>query len=357
MAENKTTILVEMLHGIGDTVCALPSLDLLREKFQNARIDVMVKFDTCKDIVETSHIYVDNIIVINIYDRIIDDIRLIKKLRENEYDYLIVNCATSVNKARLFAKIIRPKKWLGIQKNGYFLDNNPADKHFVELNLEAIKQICDIPHKYIYPKLYFESDKYNKILSLCENNERYKKNRITIGICIGNADPSYRYRFFHLGRVYTRGWGIDNMINLLNKLSKEDLNIILIGGVQEKELLEVIRQKKCNVGIDFVGKTTIKESIALLAHCDLVIGVDTGMQHVAAAVGSSTLSIFGPTNPKSHGALSEKSYFIQSTQPCQYCYGTEKYINCDDRKCLKSITVDMVINMVHLILQNRKGRL
>lgn len=355
MKKGEISILVEMLHGIGDTVCALPALSLLRQNYPDARIDVLVKFSTCRDIVESSHIYVNEIIVLNVYDSFSRDVRVIKQLRKAHYDYMVLNCATPVRKARLFVKLIHPKKWFGIQQKGYFLDNSTEEKHFVNLNLEAIDSLCNVSGVNIYPKLYCENSDYNKVSSICLSSGQYHKARKTIGICIGNADPSYRYRFLRVGRVYTRGWGIDNIMKLLLKLSAFDLNILLIGGKQEKPLLEYIRKNtKEHLGIDFVGKTSIKESIALVSSCDLVIGVDTGMQHVAAAVGTKTLSIFGPTNPETHGPLSRQSYFIQSGTPCQNCYGTSKYVTCKDRTCLNAITTDMVINKACDILKIKK---
>lgn len=354
MKKSGLSILVEMLHGIGDTVCALPALALLRRNYPKARIDVMVKFSSCRDIVKSSHIDINEIIVLDVYKSLSHDIHVLKRLRNVHYDYMVINCATPVKKAKLFTRLIKPREWFGIQKKGYFLDTVKEDKHFVDLNIEAISLICSSLGSDIYPHLYREVEDYNRILSVCLKNNQYHKNKKTVGICIGNADPSYRYRFFRIGRVYTRGWGIDNITKLLAQLDTLGINILLIGGKQEEPLLAYIRQNLGrHIGVNFVGKTSIKESIAVASVCDLVIGVDTGMQHVAAAVGTKTLSIFGPTDPKTHGPLSRQSYFIQSNTACRNCYGTSKYVSCKDRKCLNTITVNMVIDKVRDILEIR----
>ena len=95
-----------------------------------------------------------------------------------------------------------------------------------------------------------------------------------------------------------------------------------------------------------MGDTSINESIAAASLCKLLVGVDTGMQHIAAAVGTKTISIFGPTNPKMSGAYADNAEFIEADVDCKYCYGTKRYVNCDDRKCLKNITVNFVLNKI-----------
>jgi ADP-heptose:LPS heptosyltransferase len=109
--------------------------------------------------------------------------------------------------------------------------------------------------------------------------------------------------------------------------------------------------------VDFVGKTTIKESIALASLCDCVFGVDTGMQHIAAAVGARTVSVFGPTNFRTHGAYSDGAKFLVNNNCCptQYCYGTSHYVNCpENRKCLTSISPEQAFVAVKDMLFDKQ---
>lgn len=131
------------------------------------------------------------------------------------------------------------------------------------------------------------------------------------------------------------------------------MQVALFGGKDEEKDLEIIKDvlhdsKVCN----YVNKTTITESAFLAKQCDLVIGIDTGMQHIADAVGTRTISIFGPTNPKTHGAYSEKAEFVEVACNCKYCYGTDKYLSCDDRKCLSNIDCNQLISRVKIYEKN-----
>ena len=320
------------MHGIGDTVCAIPMLKVLRDNYPEAEIVVLTKSNAGKDIIESSYINIDKVHVFDIYKNLRHSIGFLLKMRKYRFDYAISSCITPIKKAKIFMKFIKPKKWIGLQKKGLFFDLLDDKYHFVEANLLSIEEICTIPSEKIYPTIFAQDDVKNKIQKMiwvCLANE-YKSKKI-IGICIGNGDYSLKNRYLRTGKVYTRGWGIEKITKLIKCLKSKDIVVCLIGGKAEEPLLRNIQTEvtiKSNI-INFVGKTTMKESIALVSLCNCVIGVDTGMQHVAAAVGTPTISILGPTNSQTHGAYAKNAQFVECNCNCKYCYGTEKYIvNC-----------------------------
>ena len=79
-------ILVELLHGIGDIVCAVPMLRALRKKFPLARIDVVVKFQTCADVLQCADVKLDNYYVLNVYSGVGSVYKFVKKCRKTGYD-------------------------------------------------------------------------------------------------------------------------------------------------------------------------------------------------------------------------------------------------------------------------------
>lgn len=341
MSENKRLkILVELMHGMGDTVCAIPMLAVLRRHFPQAELTVLTKFPLENDILEASRVPIDVIRSFNIYQSLTGSIVYLKALRDYRFDYGISSCITPVRKANLFMKIVRPQHVIGLQNKGVFFDSLDDKYHFVEANLHSITDICNIPAQPIQPRIYSDerclTDIRNRIGS--ENLKRK-----IVGICIGNADYSLKNRFLRTGKVYTRAWGIENMTKLIEALLQEDVTIALIGGKGELPLLDYVKEHvPANERmVDFVGKTSIKESIALASLCDCVFGVDTGMQHIADAVGAKTVSVFGPTNPHTHGAYSKRAVFLmhQGECPHQFCYGTPYYTNCPQKRaCLSAIS-------------------
>lgn len=347
-------ILIEALHGLGDTVCMLPMISLVRKTYPAAYIVVLLKFSAAGDIIKSSDIKVNQILYLDIYKDIGYSLSLLRRLHLMHFDYGITSAVTPLKKARIFMGLIHPRKHIGLQTMGKFFDTLGDTYHFVEANLLAVKEICPLPNDKQYPVMYPD----RRIVSALRDKIGLPVSTLkVVGVCIGDADPSLKNRYFRSGKVYTRSWGIENMSRLISKLQRENIAIILIGGIREIQLLDYLRNhvKMDYHIINMVGKTSLNESIALVSLCNVVVGVDTGMQHIAAAVGTKTVSVFGPTNPATHGAYSKKAHFCLNRNVCplQFCYGTKYYVNCPyGRVCMSSVSVDEVYNQIMKNLNN-----
>ncbi len=93
-------------------------------------------------------------------------------------------------------------------------------------------------------------------------------------------------------------WPVERFAALADCLMAElNAQIILIGAASERANAEsVIQQMNQRGAVNLAGETTMAELIGLLARCNLLVTNDTGPAHVAAALGTPTLTIFGPTN-------------------------------------------------------------
>lgn len=348
-SSNQLHILVEVMHGLGDTVCSLALLKGVRYLFPNAKLTVLCKMNAGRDIIESSHILVDEIIVIDIYKSIINTLKTIDYLRKQKFDLGISAAITPVKKSQLFMKLCGVKQHIGFQASG--TNKFDYDIHFVEANVRTLGlEVSDE----LRPQLYVDTDSDK---SICHYFDGLDQSRPIIGLCIGNADPSLTNRWLRTGRVFPRAWGITRMHNLLELLVKDGNQIVLIGGPQEIPLLEELTEfLKLPQVINLVGKCSIKQSIAAIKRCTCSIGIDTGMQHIAGALFVPTISIFGPTNPKNHGAFSTCSYFVEHDVDCKYCYGTENYIHCKHRRCLTEITPQQVMDTVYQVLDYENNK-
>ena len=348
-SSNQLHILVEVMHGLGDTVCSLALLKGVRYLFPNAKLTVLCKMNAGRDIIESSHILVDEIIVIDIYKSIINTLKTIDYLRKQKFDLGISAAITPVKKSQLFMKLCGVKQHIGFQASG--TNKFDYDIHFVEANVRTLGlKVSDE----LRPQLYVDTDSDKSIDHYFDGLDQ---SRPIIGLCIGNADPSLTNRWLRTGRVFPRAWGITRMHNLLELLVKDGNQIVLIGGPQEIPLLEELTEfLKLPQVINLVGKCSIKQSIAAIKRCTCSIGIDTGMQHIAGALSVPTISIFGPTNPENHGAFSTCSYFVEHDVDCKYCYGTDNYIHCKHRRCLTEITPQQVMDTVYQVLDYENNK-
>jgi len=110
-------------------------------------------------------------------------------------------------------------------------------------------------------------------------------------------------------------------------------------------------------GLDYVlaRELGIRQLAALLAACDVYLGNDSGVTHLAAAVDTPTVAVFGPTDPSVWAPLGHHVHIAVSDVECAPCDRTTRN-SCTVRSCLASISVDRIIDEVRdLIEKNRVG--
>ena len=181
-SSNQLHILVEVMHGLGDSVCSLALLKGVRYLFPNAKLTVLCKMNAGRDIIESSHILVDEIIVIDIYKSIINTLKTIDYLRKNKFDLGISAAITPVKKSQLFMKLCGIKEHMGFQASG--TNKFDYDMHFVEANVKTLGLEFNDE---LRPQLYVDTDSDK---SICHYFDGLDQSRPIIGLCIGNADPS-----------------------------------------------------------------------------------------------------------------------------------------------------------------------
>ncbi len=102
-----------------------------------------------------------------------------------------------------------------------------------------------------------------------------------------------------------------------------------------------------NIDIELVNQTTIRQAMTILKYCKMLITVDSGLSHCAAAVSTPCICLFGPVDPEIR-AHADLTYPVKS-KACQHCLPTYKGIKSCPLKhhnCMKSISVNDVMNEV-----------
>lgn len=346
--ERKMKVLIEMKHGLGDCVCMIPAIRWLRHCYPQADISLLVNGSANQAIFEHGKLGINNFYYLSLKGRTwTDTLQTILHLRKERFDIGILATMTPSRKGKILFKILGIGQCLGEQYKGiHFLDLDNKI-HFVDRNIEVFDPLytCKMPQDWKSPRLYLFADDGRNFEWLL------KRKRKGIAVNIGGADKNY-----YKGKyVYTtRNWGIENMKRLISYLVELPYDIYLVGGALEEPLLADLGNilHKGNV-LNFVNKTSIDDTMFILKHSALSIGVDTGMQHVADALGIPTLSIFGPTNPMTHGAYSSKADFIQCTPltSCQYCFGSDAYYTCPNKKCMVNVSPEKVFEKTKQLLQ------
>jgi len=139
--------------------------------------------------------------------------------------------------------------------------------------------------------------------------------------------------------VPAKQWFPEDYAAVAYLLASEGMDVILIGSVQERATTQqVLKAARCSL-IDLTGRLRIGELAAVLEQSSVVIANDTGPLHLAAAVGTPVVGIYGPTDPRITGPYAARSVVLWQGMDCSPC---DYRLRCADRECLRAITPDKV---------------
>ena len=146
-----------------------------------------------------------------------------------------------------------------------------------------------------------------------------------------------------------REWMPERFAAIGDKLVQHfNANVLIFGGPKEAELVQTVANLMNAQAIPFAGNLGVRQLAACLEKCDLFLTNDTGPMHIAAAVGTPTVSLFGPGNHIRFQPLGTSHQTIRHAVPCSPCKQfTDK---CKDNICMKGISVDEVWQSVSLAL-------
>ncbi len=155
-------------------------------------------------------------------------------------------------------------------------------------------------------------------------------------------------------------WVPSHYAELIDKLiEKFKATVILLGSSLEKDLCREVEAMCHYPVIQVAGKTTLRQFAALLKECDLAVVNDGGPLHVAVAVGTPTVSIFGPVDERVYGPYPSQGHkVITAPIACRPCYHRFRIAGCAHHRCLSDISPEDVFTGVNeIITQKYKERM
>jgi 3-deoxy-D-manno-octulosonic-acid transferase/heptosyltransferase-1 len=139
----------------------------------------------------------------------------------------------------------------------------------------------------------------------------------------------------------TKLWEDDKFAELGDRIHRElGIAVILTGG--EAGPLEKIRARMKTAAVNLGGRTTLRELASLYRDASLVITTDSGPMHLAAAVGTPVVALFGPTDPARTGPCGPGHRIIRRGISCSPCFRKQ----CEAPRCMTEITVEDVFAAV-----------
>ncbi len=136
-------------------------------------------------------------------------------------------------------------------------------------------------------------------------------------------------------------WSADRYARLANTLGQStSLQIVLAGGDNDREVCSFIADQLTVPFTNVTGQTTLAEFLALCAHARLIVCNDSGAMHVASLFRTPGVTLFGSTEPRWTGPLSDTITVLQEDVPCSPCFLRECPI---DFRCMNQLSEERVL--------------
>ncbi len=346
-------ILIIKLSAIGDVVHTLPSLAALRKLYPHAHITWVIE-EAASDLIRDNPL-LDKVIVSRRKTWIADIkkcrlgvlreiFEFIREVRSRNYDLVID--FHGLLKSALIVFISSGKRKLGYDSmqelSGLFLTEKiPEDmkKHAVFRYLDFIRYLCRQDSSFNGGGDEENNKKKHMNASLDEDPvfvlptreeeekkiERLLQKRGVVAKRFVAVNPIALWE--------TKLWDDGSIAELSDLVSRElALSVVFTG--MEKEKIRRIQAMMKSASVSLAGETSLRELACLYRHATLVISTDSGPMHIAAAVGTPVVGLFGPTDPARTGPYGSRHRVLRTGLSCSPCFLKK----CDSRECMRRIT-------------------
>lgn len=336
-------ILVRGTNWIGDAAMSVPALRELRRIFPDAAISLHTPAWTEGLFVDVP--FIDELVTFEkskwkikqVYDNS-------QFLRDDDFDLAIL--MPNSFEAALTSFLTRIPRRIGYNKDvrGLLLTDpipvpewkNRRHEVFYYLNLVAE----------IERRVLGKDTVSHAVPNMALDISQARTNAAAIMLTDAGIDPEKKTVALGVGSQNSRAkrWPADRYAQLSDLIgTRAEMNVVLLGSESELDVANEVAQLATLKPVNLAGATDLAEVMAILGVIDLLVSNDMGLAHIAAAVGTPSVILFGPTNPATTRPFSDHAHVIQKRVECSPCMLRDCPI---DHRCMTRITVDEVFSEV-----------
>lgn len=338
-------ILVIKLRNIGDVLLTTPAFRALREAYPAAKIYAVVTSGTADML--TLNPNVDEVIPLKKGQGMLRELEFIKKVQALKAD-LAINM-TEGDRGAIMALLSGARYRIGVdpEGEGFFGKKYLYSQTVRYPQTRMHRALMDLG---LLAPLGIRADKPKLELCFSPDDKRaveglLKDGGIADGDRIAVVHPTSRWLF--------KCWRDEAAAGIIDYIEGRGIRAVLTSGPEKKELDKIagiisLTKKK---PVDLSGRLTLKQLAALIKRSVLYFGVDTAPMHMAAAVGTPVVALFGPSDSKVWGPFSDRAKVIAledrfDCMPCHQdgCGGSKK------SRCLEAITEAEAIAAIDEVL-------
>jgi ADP-heptose:LPS heptosyltransferase len=342
-------ICVYRIGNVGDTVCAIPALWAIRQTWPSAKLMVLtspgpIHLPGAREVLGGES-WIDEIVVYASSDikRPQSIWKLIKDLHSRQIDLWIALPVVNATFGRLLRDMLfarfagaqyslgwrqsRVRLWRPLQSEK-MTHPNEVQRLLGILRDEGIVVRDSVPKIWSGPEETQEAERL--LAAACATG------RPLIAVAPG-------------AKRSTNHWFIDRWIEIVRYLNQQGMYTVLLGGKAEIALCgEIVQQTGCQV-VNLAGLTTIPQAGAVLRCCRAIVCVDSGLQHMAAMIGTKCVTLMAARDIYGSWHPEGRHIILEQRVPCHTCFAE---VCPHDNLCMREISVDDVKEAVRNLLDN-----
>jgi heptosyltransferase-3 len=340
-------VLVVRLRSIGDAVLATPALNALRRFLPEAQIDLLLE-DWIAPLFE-GHPDVDSVIVVR-RRCLLSRIQVAARLRRSRYDVAFnLHGGTT---ATFLTRLSGARHRVGYARYQYARLHNHAapdacrlwgrsDVHSVEEQL-ALVGFTGVPVRDRPPTRLCVSPRASASIAACLRDRR--------------LGESPRLALIHPAAAFdTKRWHAAGFARVVEHVRRRGLEVVIVVAAGEDRIVDAIR-RETRFSFHDLSDLSLPEVAALSARSLLFVGNDSGIAHIAAAMRTPVVVVFGSSNVSHWRPWSQApSAVVLHKMPCQPCPG----YTCSGPEplgCIRNITAESVLEAIDRVLDEAAAR-
>lgn len=334
-------VLIRGVNWLGDAVMTLPALEALRRLWPHAALGVVAPEGLAplwrmEPAVEAVEPFGPS----GGFGRLLEDCRLASRLRKGRWEVAVV-LPNSFHSALVPALGGIPRR-VGFATDGRgWLLTDPLAK------TESLKAHHQVEHYMaLIRSLGYEGPTPPVRLRVSEEKLRWAEEALS---GLGDGQGGRPLVGIHPGATYgpAKRWFPERFAAVAESTARElEARILVLGGPGEAPWADKLASALPGRVADWTGRTDVSELAALLARLDLLVCNDSGPMHLAAAVGTPVVAVFGSSEPSQTGPSGEGHLLVREPVECSPCFERTCPLKQDRYKCFELVSAARVSEAV-----------
>ena len=358
LAQVRRALVIKLRHH-GDVLLASPVLSSLKHAAPHCEIDALVFADTASMLSEHPALAQLHTLDRNAKKRgVLAQLRaewaVFSALRAREYDLIIhltdhprgawlarfLGARWAVAPVRAKAAKFG-KRWWQNSFTHLYKTVGGGRRHTVDTHLDALRRIGVLPD---------ESARKLQLVAGSGAESKIDAKLAALGVQAGSF-----IHFHPASRWFFKCWPVAQCAELLSQLVTRGETVVITGAPDDRErsMVDAILKASGVSAINLTGELSLKELAALSARAKLFVGVDSAPMHIAAAMGTPCVALFGPSGDREWGPWRVLHEVVTSTHPCRPC-GQDGCGSGKVSECLTTIPVTQVMSAVDRVLSGKQ---